>query len=408
MDGWNYSSGPSSWHFTAPKGPQWLDLWRSARGKLNRQVCQSDRWFYDIKPIPLDSLILVAFGDSAFANAPGGKSQGGFLITATTEEAARRETDASLLDWKSYRHQRVLRSTLASEAASLDKSEDYANFLGCMLGELTCPEYIASHSGKSPFAIWPVTDARSLFDAIHRLATSFAEKRVEIDIAALRQTCRNLRWVPTEAMLADGLTKRSRPLRDRLRNWQKDPKVSLTDSQQAEDTSNHSEPWRSKPKENKTSEIVQHHVTFNLWFIGIWSPFMLVGWDVATHSMSTWKGCACDRVLTIQGSRLHYCRGYIDGKCYIMLPYIAAPWIRHGIGMGNPWSTRRVSSENQTDGTMGRHLGSWTIKTKARSSTWRDIFNVLVKKLREIPFLWWKKSPIFENPQEFFLVPHSW
>ena len=209
-------------------------------------------------------MILVAFGDSAFANAPGGKSQGGFLITATTEEAARRETDASLLDWKSYRHQRVLRSTLASEAASLDKSEDYANFLGCMLGELTCPEYIASHSGKSPFAIWPVTDARSLFDAIHRLATSFAEKRVEIDIAALRQTCRNLRCVPTEAMLADGLTKRSRPLRDRLRNWQKDPKVSLTDSQQAEDTSNHSEPWRSKPKENKTSEIVQHHVTFNL------------------------------------------------------------------------------------------------------------------------------------------------
>eukprot|EP00435_Cladocopium_sp_Y103_P012135 s282_g3.t1 len=173
-----------------------------------------------IRPIPLDSLILVAYGDSAFANAPGGKSQGGFLIAATTENAAHHETDASLLDWKSYRHQRVLRSTLASEAASLDKSEDYANFLGCMLGELTCPEYIASHSGKSPFAIWPVTDARSLFDAIHRLATSFAEKRVEIDIAALRQTCRNLRWVPTEAMLADGLTKRSRPLREHLRNWQ--------------------------------------------------------------------------------------------------------------------------------------------------------------------------------------------
>jgi len=45
--------------------------------------------------LPLDSLILVAFGDSAFANAPGGKSQGRFLITAITEEATRRETYAS-------------------------------------------------------------------------------------------------------------------------------------------------------------------------------------------------------------------------------------------------------------------------------------------------------------------------
>ena len=31
-----------------------------------------------IRPIPLDSLILVAYGDSAFANAPGGKSQVAF------------------------------------------------------------------------------------------------------------------------------------------------------------------------------------------------------------------------------------------------------------------------------------------------------------------------------------------
>jgi len=66
------------------------------------------------------------------------------------------------------------------------------------------------------------------------------------------------------------------------------------------------------------------------------------------------------------------------------------------------------SSENQTDGTMGRHLGSWTIKTKARSSTWRDIFNVLVKKLQKIPVKFDWKSPIFENPQEFFCAPFEW
>lgn len=212
--------------------------------------------FAMIRAIPADALILVTYGDSAFANAPNGESQGGFVVTAATDAASNGETEASFLDWKSYRRQRVLRSTLAAEAASLDKAEDYANFLGCILGEMVVSGYVASHSGKSPFPIWPVTDARSLFDAFHRLATSFAEKRVEIDISALRQTCRNLKWVPAEAMLADALTKQKRPLRDQFRKWQADPRVSLVESQAAEDATGSSEPWRTKPTEDSTSAIV--------------------------------------------------------------------------------------------------------------------------------------------------------
>ena len=64
------------------------------------------------------------------------------------------------------------------------------------------------------------------------------------------------------------------------------------------------------------------------------------------------------------------------------------------------------SSENQTDGTMGRHLGSWTIKTKARSSTWRDIFNVLVKKLRKFQSNLVGNLQFLKIPKIFF-VPHS-
>lgn len=36
-----------------------------------------------IEPVPADKLILVAYGDSAFANAPGGKSQGGMVVLVT-------------------------------------------------------------------------------------------------------------------------------------------------------------------------------------------------------------------------------------------------------------------------------------------------------------------------------------
>ena len=91
-----------------------------------------------------------------------------------------------------YRHQRMLRSTLAAEAASLDRSEDAANYFGSMLAETMDSNFTAAGSGRSPIPVYPVTDARSLFDAIHRISTTFMERRVEIDVAALRENCRNL------------------------------------------------------------------------------------------------------------------------------------------------------------------------------------------------------------------------
>ncbi|CAK9000573.1 Retrovirus-related Pol polyprotein from transposon RE1 (Retro element 1) (AtRE1) [Includes: Protease RE1 [Durusdinium trenchii] len=207
-----------------------------------------------VKPIPLENLVLISYGDAAFGNAPGGKSQGGYLVLASTEEALHGEAEASLLDWKSFRHQRVLRSTLAAEAASLDRSEDSANFIGCLLGELVIEGYVASHSSRSPFPVWPVTDARSLYDSIHRLATTFSEKRVEMDVAALRSTCRNLRWVPTGEMKADALTKRSRALRDALRKWAQNPTVSLTEARDPDTSLDPNAPWRPvKATKNVTS-----------------------------------------------------------------------------------------------------------------------------------------------------------
>lgn len=44
------------------------------------------------------------------------------MILATDKRCVDEPCKASLLDWKPYRHQRVLRSTLAAEAASLDRA----------------------------------------------------------------------------------------------------------------------------------------------------------------------------------------------------------------------------------------------------------------------------------------------
>lgn len=200
--------------------------------------------------------MFVAYGDSGWGNAPGCKSQGGLVILVTHKKVLSESCKASLLEWKSYRHQRVLRSTLAAEAASLDRAHDTCTFMACVFGEMVDAEYRAS-SGLPPFEVTPVTDARSLWDAIHRLSTTFSEKRVEIDVANLRACCRGLRWVPTEFQHADALTKRCAKLRDQFRRWAMDPHVTLVESRSAEDgADNHA--WRhgAKPKERLTSDIV--------------------------------------------------------------------------------------------------------------------------------------------------------
>ena len=217
-----------------------------------RYVKATNGAYYKVVSIPWDQMMLVAYGDSGFGNAPNGKSQGGLVVVATTKSALEGTQPASLLEWRSYRHQRVLRSTLAAEAASLDKAEDYGNFLSAMLSEM----YDASHQAtmRAPLLeVIPVTDARSLWDSVHRLTTSFQEKRVEISIAALRQQCRNLRWVPTEQQMADCMTKRNRALRDQFREWMAEPSVTLVESRSPEDInlpSQANDPWRA-PKSHE-------------------------------------------------------------------------------------------------------------------------------------------------------------
>lgn len=222
--------------------------------RVLRYVKATSTAFVKVNSIPLDDAVFVAYGDSGFANAPNNKSQGGYVITLTSKQALAGSSKASLLDWKSYRHQRMLRSTLAAEASSLDRAQDTGNFMGCMFSEMLDPTYRAT-CGMPAMEIIPITDARSLFDAVHRISTNFAEKRVEIDVAGLRSTCRNLRWVPSELQHADAMTKMSTKLRDSFRQWMSAPTVTLAESRSAaEINGSANEPWRVDKREGKHSQ----------------------------------------------------------------------------------------------------------------------------------------------------------
>jgi hypothetical protein len=84
------------------------------------------------------------------------------------------------------------------------------------------------------FKAVPVSDCRSLYDALQRLSASLQEKRVLLDLVSIRESCGGslesssaVRWVPGDHQFADGLTKRDKGLRDRLASFCQRPRFAL-------------------------------------------------------------------------------------------------------------------------------------------------------------------------------------
>ena len=182
-----------------------------------------------INPIPIDKIVLVPYSDASWGNAPGGRTQAGLLIAATDVTALESPSPASVLEWKSHRLKRATRSTIGSEAAAMDAAVDHGFYLGLMLSEFIVPSFRATEHIKSAVPIFPCTDCKSLYDALRKLQLSVDEKRVLIDINAIKEIVQGdtVRWVPSHLQYADGLTKRSAALRDTFRNWLEKPVISL-------------------------------------------------------------------------------------------------------------------------------------------------------------------------------------
>ena len=182
-----------------------------------------------LQPVPLDRAIIVGYGDSSWANAPGFRSQGGLMVILTHADAMHQECDGSILDWKSSRSRRVLRSTLAAEAAAADAAVDHMCFAAKVWGEIIDNEKAASDQVGLPTFL--CTDCKSLFDSIKQLNPSLEEKRTIIDLSAIREclTANKGRalWVPTSQMWADALTKVSKSLRERLTAFMDRTRIAL-------------------------------------------------------------------------------------------------------------------------------------------------------------------------------------
>ena len=189
---------------------------------LHRKVREFTFW-------PMDILkgVLLAFGDSSFANVGKNRtsSQAGLIIMyAADREALLRgeRVRVSPLIWKSHRIERVVRSTLAAETMAALEAVEHADVMRGHFAELF--EGIDCHSyyeDIQQISVIHLTDCRSLYDLLHRRGTVPSERRLLIDIEALRNDIETngvvSRWINTKQMMADCLTKDDARAADYLR-----------------------------------------------------------------------------------------------------------------------------------------------------------------------------------------------
>ena len=184
------------------------------------------------RSVPLSEVIVVGYGDSSWANADELKSQTGLVVTVTSKHAVDGSADGVIVDWRSTRTKRVVRSTLAAEAIAADNCSDHSFFTAACISEIVQGVQAIKALGTSmQIPVYVCTDCRSLYDAFQKVSPSIEEKRTLLDILSIRQTLaeNGLRWVPTTEQLADGLTKHKKQLASTLQSSMRHCVIRLKD-----------------------------------------------------------------------------------------------------------------------------------------------------------------------------------
>ena len=162
--------------------------------RASRSTCA----FHFVPLGPMDDWKLLVYADSSFNNLPLSGTQAGYLIFLVG--SARQ---CILLNWKSHKLRRVVRSTLCAETIAL---------MNALEDALLCKSILMEILGlKIP--IFALSDSRSLVETVYSTKVP-NDKRLMVEIASLRELIENaevreLRWVSSSLQLADALTKSS-------------------------------------------------------------------------------------------------------------------------------------------------------------------------------------------------------
>lgn len=160
---------------------------------------------------------LVRYSDSPFASLKDDKSQAGYRIffvePGVKEAPVGKMSDASLWDWKSGRHKRMVRSTMAAGTYGLSDCASRAQWIRGLFDELLTGKHpVLGVSMEPQRDVILVTDAKAVFDHLrNEKGGGAADKRVALELNLLRSELEEarmeIRWAPTNHQLADALTK---------------------------------------------------------------------------------------------------------------------------------------------------------------------------------------------------------
>ncbi|CAE7943401.1 RE2 [Symbiodinium necroappetens] len=194
-----------------------------AANKLCREVYHHRHETIRIQDLGVqpEDVVFLTWCDAAVGNRPDLKSTGGHLVCASVPAILEGESAPVIpISWKSGKLQRVSRSSLAAETQACSEAEEELMYVRVqwweMLGydiDLRRPEQACS---KVTGAL--ITDAKSLYDVLMKgdlnsAAAGLKEKYSALEALSLIERIHasktKIRWVHSDAQVADALTKPS-------------------------------------------------------------------------------------------------------------------------------------------------------------------------------------------------------
>ena len=223
----------------------------SANNAIRRARQHSDMSIV-FRKIEISSLAVVCHSDAAYANAKGGATQAGFVIGCCDKSLDQGETSHwTPIYWKSHRLPRVVNSTLSAEAQSMANASSMCEWVSLFLTEIVHGQCFSHALWTQPHRVptMLVTDCKSLYDHLMSpSAPTLDDRRTALDIVIIREARRrmfsSLRWIPTDRMIADGMTKESVDALDLLRACVKAGKYQISPEDNVLE-------WRAQERETR-------------------------------------------------------------------------------------------------------------------------------------------------------------
>ena len=159
-------------------------------------------------------LCLVTFFDASLGKEKDGKSQLGQIHFITNTGVEYGPQPAAVIDFTRSKSTRVVRSSMAAEAASMSQAIDRHLYARLLIQMLQKGSFKLSEDWRKDLTVqgYMVTDARSLYDHLGTTGQVPSERQTMLDLMVTREMLEastfHLRWVPTYRQYADGLTKR--------------------------------------------------------------------------------------------------------------------------------------------------------------------------------------------------------